>query len=154
MTYASGTRVDESRTRGEIEQMLQKAGASAFGSFNDYANRKAQIGFSWKNLNIKLEVLLPAQDDKRFLRDGRGSLRSPAKQAEEYQAECRRRWRCLAMVLKAKLVAVGEGVTTLEREFLPYMVMANGRTFGEEMAPQIEAAKGGAVLALPSGEAA
>lgn len=151
MAYASGTTVDEGRTRQQIETMLQKAGASKFGTVNDYDQNRAQIGFVYKNIQVRMDVTLPDRNDKRFkvAPSGRWS-KSEAAQLADYQAEIRRRWRSLAMVLKAKLVAVEEGVTTLEREFLPYMVMANGRTFGEEMAPQIEAAMGGEVLCLPA----
>lgn len=153
MSFAAGTSVDESRSRAEIERMLQKAGASSFGSFSDYARKRAEIGFTYKHIHIRMEIMLPADDEKRFLRDGRGSIRTPARRLEEYQAECRRRWRCLSLVLKAKLIAVEDGITTLEREFLPYMVMADGRTLAERMAPAIAAAQAGpgSALLLPGG---
>lgn len=55
----------------------------------------------------------------------------------QVEQENRRRWRCLALVIKAKLEAVESGITTLEQEFLAHIVLPNGKTVSEEMVPQI-----------------
>ena len=44
------------------------------------------------------------------------------------------------MIIKAKLEAADSGISTIEREFLYDIVLPDGKTVGEYMAPQIEAA--------------
>lgn len=71
--------------------------------------------------------------------------------------EERRRWRAQLLLLKAKLEMVAMGATTVEREFMADMLMANGQTVAQHALPQIEAMyrdgkmpKGG-ILMLGSG---
>jgi len=49
-------------------------------------------------------------------------------------------WRALALVVKAKLGAVESHIATFEQEFLPYTVLPNGRSVGEEVLPLAEQA--------------
>lgn len=159
MSYAKGTAVGEDRSRAEIEKMLQKVGASRFGVLTDFERRTATIGFTYQNIQIEMRIPLPDPNDSAFklTPSGRWS-KSTDDQAKAYQGEVRRRWRCLVMALKAKLVAVSDGIATFEREFLPYMVTADGTTVGERFAPIIEHAKRSGVispmLALPEGSTA
>ena len=48
--------------------------------------------------------------------------------------------RALYLIVKAKMEAVEAGISTVEREFLYDIVLPDGRTAGEWLAPQIEAA--------------
>ena len=41
------------------------------------------------------------------------------------------------MIIKAKLEAVESGITSIEQEFLPYIVLADGRTVSQFILPQI-----------------
>lgn len=155
-SFASGTTVSQEKSRQEIETLLVKSGASRFGCITDIVDRRAMIGFTYQGLQIQMEVPLPDPAARAFTHDHRHCRRSETKAAELYQAEMRRRWRCLALALKAKLVAVGDGVTTFEREFLSYVVAADGNTIGEKLMPVLEHAKNGggmvpASLALPPG---
>lgn len=54
--------------------------------------------------------------------------------------EKRRKWRALSLAIKAKLESVRSGIATFEEEFLPHIVMPDGRRVIEWVAPQIEAA--------------
>jgi hypothetical protein len=54
-----------------------------------------------------------------------------------YEQACRQRWRALLLIVKAKLEAVTAGISTVEREFLPDVVLPNGATVGEWVGPQI-----------------
>jgi hypothetical protein len=67
--------------------------------------------------------------------------------------ELRRRWRALLMVIKAKLVSVEDGISTIEREFMADVVLPNGKTLGEWVAPQLDAAyqSGGMPALMPGG---
>ena len=61
--------------------------------------------------------------------------RTERQAAEAYEAECRRRRQALAAVIKAKLGAVEDGISTIEAEFLAYVVLSDGRTIGEWAGP-------------------
>lgn len=157
-SFASGTSVSVEKTRGEIEAMLMKVGASSFGTVTHVELRKAVIGFTYKKIQIEMHVGLPDPKGREFTKEKRRSwIDNPeSKRLELYSAEVRRRWRCLALAIKAKLISVEDGVTTFETEFLPYMVMPNGQTFAQNMMPAIEAAKESGLirpdmLALPGG---
>jgi hypothetical protein len=50
----------------------------------------------------------------------------------------RQRWRALALVIKAKLEAVEAGISSVEDEFLSFIMLPNGSTVGEWVQPQIE----------------
>lgn len=157
MGFATGTSVSEEKSRQEIERMLAKYGASRFGVLTDYEHRKATIGFTIKSIQVEMVIPLPDPKDKKFKYTHNGSrYASEPKQAEQFQQEVRRRWRSLCLSLKAKLVSVEDGITTFEREFLPYMVTASGQTIGERLEPVIRAVmqSGGVIpstLALPAG---
>ncbi len=72
------------------------------------------------------------------------------RQAQEaYEAEVRRRWRALAAVIKAKLVAVEDNISTMEQEFLAYVVLPNGQTLGEWAGPQLNDARPLPLLPAP-----
>lgn len=155
MTYASSTSVSEERSRAEIEKHLMKYGASRFGYMRE--ERTATIVFTYRRLNIRMEIPLPDPADKAFaLTDSRKWKRRPEEAQKLYEQEVRRRWRSLALAIKAKLVAVEDGVATFEAEFMPYMVAADGLTIAQKMLPMIEAAADGgmlpATLALPDPE--
>lgn len=157
MSFASGTKVTEEKSRQEIERMLAKIGATRFGVLTDYENKCATMGFTFKRIQVQMQIPLPSPDERRFkvTPSGRWSVNAE-QQRLNFEAEVRRRWRCLALALKAKLVAVEDGITTFEREFLPYMVTATGQTIADRLEPVIKLAMetGGVIpaqLALPSG---
>lgn len=157
-SFASGTSVPVEKTQAEISAMLLKVGASSFGTVTHVELRKAVIGFTFKKIQIEMNVGLPDPQSRNFTQEKRRSWisNSESKRQELYNAEVRRRWRCLALALKAKLISVEDGVTTFETEFLPYMVMPNGRTVAANIMPAIEAAKESGMLrpdmlALPGG---
>ncbi len=65
----------------------------------------------------------------------------------------REQWRALLLLVKAKLEFVAGGLSTAEREFLAHVVLPNGSTVGDELAPHLaEAYASGTVpLLLPAG---
>jgi hypothetical protein len=63
----------------------------------------------------------------------------------------REHWRALLLLVKAKLEFVAGGLSTVEREFLAHVVLPNGSTVGDEIAPRLEQAyaTGSVPLLLP-----
>lgn len=140
-TFAKGTTVSADKSRSEIESLLLKMGATSFGSMTDMTKKSVMIGFVFAKLNIRMEIPIPSPEDDLFYADGRGCRRNETRAREFYDAEVRRRWRCLCLAIKAKMVAVSDGVTTFEKEFMPYIVTDDDRTVAERLLPAIEAAR-------------
>jgi len=137
--YAQGTEVDASRSKAEIEHILERYGADQFKYGWD--GNRAVVGFRADSRMIRMELPLPDRrsDEFRFTETGR-PRRSDDAINEAYQQEVRRRWRALALVIKAKLEAVETGIAEFEDEFLAYIVLSDGSSAGDFMRPQIAAA--------------
>lgn len=130
--YAADTKVPVSQSRSEIEALLAKHGADQFLSGTQVG--QAIVGFRIKQLQIKIVLDMPKGDTSAD------------------QKECRRRWRALLLVIKAKLEAVASGISLLEDEFLAHTVMADGQTVGQWARPQIASMyKGGKMPPLLPG---
>lgn len=135
--FAQATTVPVEKSRAEIEQLIIRYGATSTAFMN--APGRAMIMFEAQDRRIVFELPLPDAADKKFARDGRGSLRSPAKRMDAWEQACRQRWRALALVIKAKLEAVQSGITSFEDEFLSHIMMPDGMTVGNHIKPTIAA---------------
>lgn len=136
MPYATGTTVSAGSSRDEIERILRRFKASNFAY--GWSEDSAAVGFTVGGLTIRISVPMPDPDDKKFtVTPARRVVRTDKQAAEAYESEVRRRWRALATVIKAKLIAVEDGISTVEREFLAFIVMPNGQTVGDWAEPQL-----------------
>lgn len=120
--YAEDTRVPAERTRGEIEQLLKQQGADSFVS--GWEGERAAIAFRLQGRQVRIELPMPA--------------RQAYKTEHQHEQAVRARWRALLLVIKAKIEAIASGITTLEREFLADIVMADGQTVSSWAGPQLE----------------
>jgi hypothetical protein len=129
VSYAARTSVPATQSRAEIEKLLQRYGADGFA----YATQagRTMIGFSVDGRSVRIELPMPEEGDPKR------------------EQEIRRRWRALVLVIKAKLEAVSSGISTIEREFLADVVIADGRTVHQALTPALEAGRGRAPLLLP-----
>ena len=148
MSYAAGTSVSEDRSRQEIERHLRRFAGDDFEEFVYRSSREeCAIGFKLRGLHFAITIQMPPQADYSKTPTGKQRKRNAAFQA--WEQECRRRWRSLAAVVKAKLIAIDDGVATFEAEFMPYIMLANGQTLAQQIAPAIErAAAANGVLML------
>lgn len=148
--YAAETTVPAERSRAEIETILKRYGASRFMS--GYDENQAAIMFEAHDRRIRFT--LPIPNIASFGHDGRGRRRTAKNQQAAYDQEVRRRWRALALAIKAKLEVVESGIASFEDEFMAHIVLPNGSTVGQWMAPQIDNAyiNGNMPPLLPSGE--
>jgi hypothetical protein len=139
MAYAEKTSVSVSKTKADIEDLIQRYGADQF--VNGFKGDIAVIGFSISNRQIRFTLPLPdKQCHEYWFTPERGQQRSEKAAHAAWEQACRSRWRALYLIVKAKLEAVEAGISTVEREFLYDIVLPDGRTAGEWMAPQIEVA--------------
>ena len=144
--YAADTSVPVSKSRDEIERTLARFGATAFAYFSNSAGQVA-ISFEIANLRVQMHMQLPPREDYELSPTGR---RRSAQTAEaEWEKACRQRWRSLANGIKAKLALVDDGISSVEREFLADVVIADGQTVGQKLLPELRGiARSGVIPAL------
>ena len=134
--YAANTKVPIAQSRAEIERLLDRHKAKAFGTAIDYDLGQAKVQFRLHDRVVRFVVHLP---DPNKLRGERLA-----------KAE-RQRWRALLLVIKAKLEAVENAISTFEEEFLAHIVLPNDRTVADYVIPQVAAMyQAGHMLALPA----
>jgi hypothetical protein len=138
-TYAAKTTVPPERSRAELEQILSRYGATAFGY--GYDGERAVVTFRAHERMIRFEVVVPSVEQFRYTTGAtwtigaRQRTNTQMRNARD-QAE-RQRWRALTLVVKAKLEAVEAGITSFEDEFLSHTLLPNGTTVGQWLEPQI-----------------
>lgn len=139
MAYAEKTTVSVSKTKADIEELIQKAGADQFVS--GFKDNMAVIGFTIANRQIRFILPLPDKQEQQFwYTPERRSKRTEQQAYTAWEQACKSKWRALYLIIKAKLEAVESGISTIEREFFYDIVLPDGKTVGEYMAPQIETA--------------
>ena len=135
MIYAADTTVPADRSRAEIELMLKKFGAEEF-AYRTSA-KLDEIAFKIKGRFYRRTLPRPSKDDPQIKLTAANRLRNPSDQVRALEQAIRSSWRALALHIKARIVAVQAGITTLEREFLPDLLLPNSQTTHEWLLPQI-----------------
>lgn len=120
--YAQGTQVDVSKTRGEIDRLLVKHGATQVGIMSDEVENRAAVLFVMKGAKFRIEIPLPTAKDVAWSR-----------RRVNLDQLRRERWRAVLLLLKSKLEIVRLGVVSLEHEFMADMVLPNGGTVAEQI---------------------
>lgn len=142
--YAEGTTVSVESSRGEITGILAKHGVVRMGWFTEPEADVLQ--FELGGNAYRLTIVRPTVEDVRaaYIADG-GNWSRVYDPAAKVNAEWRRRWRANVLLLKAKLEFADGMTSTVERELMPYMVLADGRTLEAAIAggglPLLEAGK-------------
>lgn len=136
--YAHNTTTTKTATLAELETILGKYGCTSFIAGTHEGD--ATIGFQVAGLNILMRIPLPVIGERRFTHTPTGLPRHHAKVFDEHQAAVRATWRALLLFVKAKLVGVDQGLTTIEQEFLPHILLPGGGTFSDRVIPQIREA--------------
>jgi hypothetical protein len=137
--FAEGTSVSVEKSKGEIEALVNRAGAEAFAS----GSRPGQsmIQFQLKGRVIRFTLPLPNRADKKFTQTGRYSrLRTPEAAYTLWEQSCREKWRALFLSIKAKLYSIESGIETFDSAFMAQVVMPNGKTMEELCVPMIATA--------------
>lgn len=117
--FAEDTAVPVSRTQEEIKAALRKAGADRIAVYE--SDERSSIAFGLPGGMFRITVPLDAKP-------------------KDAAQDARRAWRLLGLLMKAKLEAVREGATTIEREFLADMLLPDGSTVGEWAGDQLKIA--------------
>lgn len=135
--FAAGTSVPVERSRGEIERVLVRYGATGF--MYGWKDNAAVVMFEAQRRRVKFVLPMPRRDDPAFTQTATGrDRRNPEAASAAWEQAQRQRWRALALVIKAKLEAVESGIASFESEFLANIILPSGDTVGEFVGPQIE----------------
>lgn len=138
MRYAANTDVPVERSRAEIEATLSRYGANKFAYFSE--ENRACIAFEIGGKRIRFIVPLPLRSEDKFqVKPHYNSTRqrTPEEIEKVWEQACRQRWRALALAVKAKLEWVETGIVSIEEEFMPYIVLPNGKTVAETLIPEL-----------------
>ena len=108
--YAARTEVSTGQSQGEVKDMLKRAGSDQTAIYED--SDKAAVAFRIEGRYYRITVSIKEK---------------VANRAQEERVA----WRLVVLLIKAKLEAVREGATTIEREFLADMITPDGRTVHE-----------------------
>jgi hypothetical protein len=136
MSYAENTTLSIDKSRSEIERTLKRYGASSFAY--GWEGHRAVVQFSAHNRHVRFVLPMPQSHDRQYTHTPTGQRRAPQAMNAVLEKAQRQRWRGLVLVIKAKLEAVESGISEFESEFLANIVLPNGATVGDFMAPQIE----------------
>lgn len=137
--YAAGTSVEVGRSEAELKSVLTRYGAQS--CVTGWDQNTAFVGFRTKeNYMVRMTMEHPGRDDEQFNTTPTGRKRDKDAAEKAWEQEIKRRWRAFVLVVKAKLEAVESEVVSFEEEFLPYIVLPDGRTSGDFLIPQIKEA--------------
>jgi hypothetical protein len=136
--YATETTVTSDRSRNEIERTLIRYGATSFATGWDHG--RAAVIFEYGGRRIRFVLTLPDPTDRAYTKAPNGRARTSAQATAAYEQAVRQRWRALSLIIKAKLEAVASGLITFEEEFFSHVVLPNGNTVFEEVAPAVDQA--------------
>lgn len=135
--YAKNTEVPADRSRQEIERDLIRFGATGF-SYGWELDR-AMVEFLYAGRRIRLQLTMPPRADFTA-KPANARFWNQARVDQAWEQVKRQRWRALSLVLKAKLVAVSEGIKSFEHEFGMDIVMPDGRTVADHVLPRVKEA--------------
>lgn len=153
--YASRTTVSVDKTRGEIEALLRKHGATEF--VYGWQEQRAVIGFAFGGRRYRFTLMLPDPNARRFTHTAHKDVwqqkeRTESARQTAYDQAVRSAWRELLLLMKAKLIGVASGLVSVEDEFMAWAVTPSGQTVGEWLKPQLEdAARSGRMPPLLPG---
>lgn len=155
--YAAGTNVSRTATHAEVERILTRFGASKFAAGWEQDHGFVTFVYAGKRVTVArtvtIRVPMPDRNHSAFrLTPSTKRPRSATAAEAAYQQAVRARWRALALVIKAMLVAVDAGIVTFEDAFLGYTVLPGGATVSQHLLPYVnQAIQDGHLPALPAG---
>jgi hypothetical protein len=127
MTYAARTDVPVAKTRTEIEALLRKVKASRIIHVDEPSEAIVMFNLEGRLIRFTIPVPENANDQRR-----------------------RSIWRAILLVIKAKIEAVAQGITTVEQEWLAHVVLPDGQTVAQWIEPQLQIAyEAGAMPSTP-----
>jgi hypothetical protein len=145
--YARNTQVSVERSEAEIKKTLVRYGGDNVILGTSRALRQAAVEFKFKERSYRVAITLPDHGSQEFHRTGTGRARVREAATRDYDRACRQKWRVLALLLKAQLEAVQEGILAPEDAFMSWLMLPNGQTIGEATKPHLDKLLAGQTVA-------
>lgn len=139
--FAEGTVVAPEKSRAEIERLLTRYGAERFASGWDADGASLMFDYRGRRVRFSLPLPKPIAGTPAKPPPGWwswGETKRNAWRQSTADAESRRRWRALALVIKAKLEVVESQISTFDQEFLAHFVLPSGETFADWAVPYLD----------------
>lgn len=111
--YAEHTKVPTAQSRAQIETMLRKASANCIVTMEEPSDPVVAFMLAGRLIRLRIEIPVDATDQQR---------------------------RAIGLLVKAKIEAVAQGITTVEQEWLAHVVLPDGSTVGDWIEPQLQVA--------------
>lgn len=134
MAYAEGTTVPIEKSQMEIAGMIRKYGAESFGT--GWNSGHAIVTFNAHNRQIRF-VLPVCTAWRDFVATPTSRRRTEADAKVAMEKENKRRWRAMALAIKAKLEVVETGIASFEHEFGMNIVLPDGTTVAEHVLREV-----------------
>lgn len=154
MAYEN-TQVSVEKSQGDIRKLLSKHGATQFRmSEGQGPGEEWWVGVEFVHNDHLVRMAAPLKKpDEKWLDGKVKRARTKSRHdflVEHNEQEAKRVWRVIMWSLKARLVAVEEGLETFEQAFLAHMVdPGTGSTVWQQIQPHVESGRlrmGGAGL--------
>lgn len=121
--YAEGTAVAAEKSRGEFMALLSEHGVNRMA----HATEPSGDTIQFELLGVRYQFAIP----RPTLSEVQQMYPNAYDHRAKLDGEWRRRWRANVMLLKMKLEFADGETSTVERELMPYMLTASGRTLGD-----------------------
>jgi len=131
--YAENTKVSLERSQEEIKRVLRKYDADKFGIMEE--KTQAHLMFEFRGLLIQMTVKFPDREEFKCTPTGNPRAETAIKTA--WDQAVKQRWRALNLAVKAKLEAVEVGISTIEQEFMAFIMMPDGKNLSDHLLPEI-----------------
>lgn len=135
--YAQDTGVSTDQSKRDIERVLGRYGATAFGYLAE--GDQVLVLFEIDKRRVGIRLPMPDRKSREITRTPvKGLWRDQDGIERTYEQAIRQRWRALLLIITAKLEAVKAGISTVEREFLADVMLPTGATVGQWVQPQLD----------------
>lgn len=131
--YANQTKVPAYQTRHDIERLVREYNAHDF--IVGLRDETIVVAFSTDAYSVIFRLAMPKERDFQLTLSGKPRTAPQIQNALDQEE--RRLWRALFLALKARFIAVEEGIETFEEAFLSNIITADGRTVGMHVQPQL-----------------
>jgi hypothetical protein len=142
VTYAKDSSVPVTRSRAELQQVLERAKCTS--AMVGESGGEAMVAFELQGRVIKMRWPIPKRDADAFVfrpsnsSDRRWWTKNAPGAADKLHAQAvRTSWRVLILIVKAKLEVIESGLSTVEREFLADLLLPGGQTVHDAMKENI-----------------
>ena len=138
--YAESTTIPLEKTLGELKKLVKARGAVNIMT----VDTEQIIGIAFTQDGLTYRMSIPAAKPEEFATINRGAIgfkpRTPAQIEKKVESENARKARALLALIKAKFLAIDEGVTDMAEAFLADVVTPSRATVGETYLPEIRRA--------------